>query len=157
MPLLRELKLNNSALSSVRDLGSKLWQLQVAAWCPVSWQSSASAALAVSATCMHLAGTLGFTLWLDRTKWVERSAKPQRAVRSLQPHRQSGTYCRQAAFPISVSNVSALMRFPTPVLEVTASLGKWTKQECIVVCTQSVLAAIAPEHLHDEAAMSSHI
>ncbi|KAL3139522.1 hypothetical protein ABBQ38_003845 [Trebouxia sp. C0009 RCD-2024] len=29
MPLLRELKLNNSALSSVRDLGSKLRHLQV--------------------------------------------------------------------------------------------------------------------------------
>ena len=29
MPLLRELKLNNSALSSVRDLGAKLRYLQV--------------------------------------------------------------------------------------------------------------------------------
>ena len=29
MPLLRELKLNNSALSSVRNLGSKLQHLQV--------------------------------------------------------------------------------------------------------------------------------
>lgn len=29
MPLLRELKLNNSALQSIRDLGSKLKHLQV--------------------------------------------------------------------------------------------------------------------------------
>ena len=100
MPLLRELKLNNSALSSVRDLGSKLRHLQVIA--DVQLPDSLLQGLLLyqirvmlhhrNASCrkrfigglgyvdMTFAGLVGLPLWLDRIGWVERPAQPQGAV-----------------------------------------------------------------------------
>lgn len=107
MPLLRELKLNNSALSSVRDLGSKLRHLQVPLQLLVLSKSSkklflysfirsspATQAIVIPQVmrCMFcdkaciIAGPVGVTLRTDWLGWAQRAAKLEGAVCCLQPY-----------------------------------------------------------------------
>jgi len=94
MPLLRELKLNNSALNSVRDLGSRLRHLQVISLNACCFCSETAT---VTTACCYAAGTMGVTLWPHRVRWAECFAKPEGAVRSFQPDREFGANCRQAS------------------------------------------------------------